>query len=96
MDVVGGCCRWCQVNAHNEVGWLAGEWLSEESLLCVSGKGPSPKPDQSGGVSVTCWNTLAPPVTRLYNTFNLDCVPRWFFLFVPLGLWLRAGDTWVF
>jgi hypothetical protein len=25
LMVVGGCCRWSQVDAHNEVGWIAGE-----------------------------------------------------------------------
>jgi hypothetical protein len=35
MDVVGGCCRGCQVDAHNEVGWLDENGLSEGPLtLC--------------------------------------------------------------
>lgn len=35
--VVGGCCRWSQVNAHNEVGWIAGEGAkraTEEDPVC--------------------------------------------------------------
>jgi hypothetical protein len=55
MDVVGGCCRGCQVNAHNEVGWLVDYGLSEGGLLRVSGKGPSPNPDQSDAGLITCY-----------------------------------------
>jgi hypothetical protein len=54
MDVVGGCCRGCQVNAHNEVGWLVDYGLSEGLLLRVSGEGLSPNPDQSKAEMVTC------------------------------------------
>lgn len=48
--VVGGCCRWSQVNAHNEVGWIAGEGAkraTEASCVWISLEGRSPTSSQS-------------------------------------------------
>lgn len=35
--VVGGCCRWSQVDAHNEVGWISGEGAKRARSPTVCG-----------------------------------------------------------
>lgn len=71
--VVGGCCRWSQVNAHNEVRWIAGEGAkraTEAYCVWISLEGRSPTSSQSHSswvhilpmpAYVSIW---APPIVR--------------------------------